>query len=184
VNEVLKESFFDRAVEQVSRDLLGAVLHAETVTGIVSGTIVETEAYGGPDDLASHAAFRKTGYVKHMWGPPGTIYVYKAYGMYPCFNIVTGQEGDAAAVLLRAISVLQPVLDDRVASGPGRLGRHVGLNTGHNGLLIFDRPFWISPATTAPNAIATAPRVGVKRGDRRHWRFAIAGHPAVSRPRL
>jgi DNA-3-methyladenine glycosylase len=184
MNEVLPESFYVRPVEQVAHDLLGACLNAETLEGQVRGIIVETEAYGGPDDLASHAAFRKSGYVKHMWGPPGTVYVYKAYGMYPCLNIVTGTDGEAAAVLVRAISVLEPEPDNKIASGPGRLGRVIGLSTRHNGLMIYERPYWITPAKQAPSEVAIGPRVGVKRGDHRHWRFAIPDHPAVSRPKL
>ncbi|MEX2425890.1 MAG: DNA-3-methyladenine glycosylase, partial [Thermomicrobiaceae bacterium] len=151
---------------------------------MITGIIVETEAYGGAEDLASHAAFRKTGYVTYMTGPSGTLYVYKAYGTYPCLNIVTGPEGKASAVLIRAISMQAPEPDDRSASGPGRLGRRIELSTAHNGHELLHPPFWIEPGSSETVEVATGPRVGVKRGDGRHWRFAIAGHPAVSRPRL
>lgn len=184
MNKRLPRSFFARPVEQVARDLLGTFLHVETTLEKIVGRIVESEAYGGVDDLASHAAFRKTGYVKHMWGPSGTIYVYKAYGVYPCFNIVTGDDGEASAVLLRAMEILEPEQDSRSASGPGRLGRHIGLSTSFNGTPITESPFQLFTGDTPPDTIATGPRVGVKRGDQRHWRFAIPGHPAVSRPRL
>jgi DNA-3-methyladenine glycosylase len=179
----LPQEFYERPVEQVAPDLLGAFLHAETEITSVVGRIVETEAYGGPEDLASHAAFRKTGYVQWMWGAPGTIYVYKAYGMYPCLNIVTGPEGEPSAVLIRAMSIVVPELDNRSASGPGRLGRHVGLDTHHNGHELMTPPYWVTSSEDLPGHPVTGPRVGVKRGDGRHWRFAISQHPAVSRPR-
>ena len=178
------ESFYDRPVEQVAIDLLGSRLHAITHEANVGGIIVETEAYGGPEDLASHAAFRRTGLVQHMYGPPGTIYVYKAYGMYPCFNVVTGPDGEASAVLIRALSLVHPEPDNRSASGPGRLGRTIGLDTGHNGIWLTEPPFWITQPESGDFKVACGLRVGVKRGDDRHWRFAIEGHPAVSRPRL
>lgn len=181
---ILNASFYDGPVEQVARDLLGARLHATGETGAIVGEIVEVEAYGGPEDLASHSAFRRTGLVQYMYGPPGTIYVYKAYGMYPCFNVVTGPDGQASAVLIRALSIIRPESDDRSASGPGRLGRYIGLDTDRNGHRLTVPPFWITRPEAIAGEIASGPRVGVKRGDHRHWRFAIAGHPAVSRPRM
>jgi DNA-3-methyladenine glycosylase len=182
--EPLPVDFFERPVEQVARDLLGACLHAQTDSGILIGRIVETEAYGGPEDPASHAAFRKSGYVRYMWGPPRSLYVYKAYGVYPCFNVVTGEEGNASAVLLRALEILTPEHDVKSASGPGRLGRTIDLDTSHNGHLLIEPPFWFSEPTEPADEIATAVRVGVKRGEPLQWRFAIPGHPAVSRPRI
>lgn len=179
----LPTGFYNRPVEQVARGLLGACLHACIDGNHLIGMIVETEAYGGSDDLASHASFRRSGVVHAMWGPPGTLYVYKAFGMYPCFNIVTGPEGEPAAVLVRAISIQHPESDDRSASGPGRLGRYIGLDLGHNGHDLTQPPFWIAPGREPSAEVRTAQRVGVKRGDGRDWRFAISGHPAVSRPR-
>ena len=180
----LQPSFYDRPAEQVARDLLGARLHAESESGLITGQIVETEAYGRPEDLASHAAFRKSGLVRYMSGPPGSIYVYTAYGMYPCLNLVAGPDGEPSAVLIRAVSLTCPEHDDRSASGPGRLGRAIGLSVEQNGALATGPPLWITPAGSDVGEIATGPRVGVRRGDHRHWRFAIAGHPAVSRPRI
>jgi DNA-3-methyladenine glycosylase len=184
VRSPLPVSFYDRPVEQVARDLLGSRLCVDHGEIWLEAVIVETEAYGGPEDLASHAAFRRTGLVRYMHGPPGTFYIYAAYGMYPCLNLVTGPHGDPSAVLIRAASITEPEPDDRTASGPGRLGRAIGLSVDHNGLLATDPPFWISGSSAPPGQIASGPRVGVKRGDHRHWRFAIVGHPAVSRPRL
>jgi DNA-3-methyladenine glycosylase len=180
---ILPATFYDRPVEQVARDLLGALLVSGTGEARTSGVIVETEAYGGPDDLASHAAFRKTGVVEYMYGPAGTIYVYLAYGMYPCLNIVTGPAGEPSAVLIRAVSIRSPNRDDRSASGPGRLGRFLGIDVSWNGASITRPDFCIARSDDPPVRIETGPRVGVKRGDGRNWRFLMPDHPAVSRAR-
>lgn len=176
--------FYNRPVEQVARDLLGTRLFVDNAGIVLEGEIVETEAYGGPEDLASHSAFRRNGVVRAMWGPPGTLYVYYAYGMYPCFNVVTGPDGEPSAVLIRAVSIISPEHDDRSASGPGRLGKRIGLTTEHNGHQLSRPPFWITPAPSGDRISVTAGhRVGVNRGDHRTWRFAVAEHPAVSRPK-
>ncbi len=176
----LPTRFYDRPVEQVARDLLGARLCVEHSGASLEGVIVETEAYGGPEDLASHSAFRRNGVVRAMWGPPGTLYVYKAYGMYPCFNVVTGPEGEPSAVLIRAVSIVSPEHDDKSASGPGRLGRRIGLDIDHNDHLLAKPPFWIERAQSLHEQIVNGPRVGVNRGDTRYWRFGVASHPALS----
>jgi DNA-3-methyladenine glycosylase len=179
----LPTDFYDRPVETVARELLGAWLVSRSGEELVAGIIVETEAYGGEDDLASHAAFRRNGVVRWMYGPPGTLYVYKAYGMYPCLNVVTGPEGTPSAVLVRAISLVHPSTDQQSASGPGRLGRLIGLDLSHNGHPLDRPPIWVQPGDDQPGELVAARRVGVNRGDHRHWRFAWRGHPAVSRPR-
>ncbi len=178
--DAIPAAFYERPVEHVAPDLLGASLCASRPEEPLRGTIVETEAYGGPDDLASHSAFRRNGVVRAMWGPPGTLYVYLAYGMYPCFNVVTGAAGQPSAVLIRALSIVEPEPDDRSASGPGRLGRYIGLNATHNGHNLVYPPFWIEPGKMPESGIACGPRIGVKRGDGRAWRFGIPSHPALS----
>jgi DNA-3-methyladenine glycosylase len=86
--------------------LLGARLVREDTTGYRAARIVEVEAYGGPDDRASHARFRSTHRNRVMTGPAGVAYVYLVYGMYDCLNVVTGPAGAAAAVLIRAVEPL------------------------------------------------------------------------------
>jgi DNA-3-methyladenine glycosylase len=110
-------SWFAGDVVDVARDLVGRRLFVRDASSTTLATIVETEAYGGALDPASHAAFRPGGRASIMAGPPGYVYVYAAYGMYPCFNIVTGPEGLASAVLLRGVlldGLPPPIL------GPGR----------------------------------------------------------------
>jgi DNA-3-methyladenine glycosylase len=178
----LAPGFYDRPAPEVARTLLGAILVSTLKGETVAGRIVETEAYGDESDPASHASFRRSGLVRAMWGAPGTLYVYAAYGMYPCFNAVTGAHGTASAVLVRALELIQPAAPSNFASGPGRAGRVLGLATTLNGHDLGRAPLWIQPAA-APGRVVTAARVGITRGLDRHWRFALAGHPAVSRPR-
>src|SRR5262245_40154159 len=96
--ERLSRRFFSRPSEVVARALLGKVL----VCGTRAGTVVETEAYLGPDDKASHARFGPTARNAVMFGPGGVSYVYLIYGMYDMFNVVTGRDGEGQAVLVRA----------------------------------------------------------------------------------
>jgi DNA-3-methyladenine glycosylase len=182
----LPAAFYDRPVTSVARDLIGATLVSEQAGTLVAGRIVETEAYGDERDPASHASFRKNGLVRAMWGAPGTLYVYTAYGLYPCFNAVTGPKGEAGAVLIRALEILHPEFDcgqrSGVASGPGRVGRAIALTVSANGASLRQRPIWVQGGEFTCE-IVTAPRVGVRRGTEVHWRFAVLGHHAVSRPR-
>jgi DNA-3-methyladenine glycosylase len=96
-------------VTGAAHTLLGATLVREDATGRRTARIVEVEAYGGPEDRASHARFGPTARNRVMFGPPGVAYVYLVYGMYDCLNVVSGPEGTAAAVLIRAVEPLEGV---------------------------------------------------------------------------
>ena len=100
---ILKRQFYNRPAIEVARDLLGKVL----VHGPTAGIIVETEAYLGGDDLASHSARGVTDRTRVIFGPPGHAYVYFIYGMYECLNLVAEPEGQSGCVLIRA---LEPVI--------------------------------------------------------------------------
>lgn len=186
----LPSSFYEQRVDEVARDLLGCLLVSAHEPGVTAGIIVETEAYGGVDDPASHASFRRNGAVRAMWGPAGTAYVYRAYGVYPCFNVVTGRAGEPSAILVRA---LQPVVGvetmrtrlgtasrSRLTSGPGKLSLALGITLGDNQRPLDAPPLWIQPGVSAL-AVVAGPRIGVRRALDRHWRFGIAGHPDLSR---
>lgn len=160
-------------VVELARDLVGRTLR---VRGAVEqfATIVETEAYAGLDDPASHAAFRPGGRAALMRERAGLIYVYAAYGMYPCFNIVCGAEGEAAAVLVRGVGIVgqpKPVL------GPGRVTRALGISLADHGDSVCGERFAIS-ATRIACAVEQVPRVGITRGVERPWRF-LAREPFV-----
>src|SRR6187402_1593335 len=100
----LPREFFARPTVEVARDLLGTLLCRQTVDGLTVGRIVETEAYGGPEDLASHARAGRTRRTASMYGEVGHAYVYLVYGMHDCLNVVAHTEpAEAGAVLLRAI---------------------------------------------------------------------------------
>jgi DNA-3-methyladenine glycosylase len=130
-----------------------------------------------------------------MFGPPGHAYVYFTYGMHHCLNVVAGAEGRAAAVLVRAVAPERGlalmrarrggVPDPRLARGPGCVAQAFGLDRSHDGLDLTRGPLWISDAPRAGGglAIVAGPRVGIRAGLDRRWRFAFAGHPAVSGPR-
>lgn len=189
---LLPSRFYDRPAELVARDLLGAVLVSE-VDGIrTTGRIVETEAYPGPHDPASHAAARigRTARNAAMHGPPGIAYVYRIYGLHWCLNAVTGTEERPAAVLLRALEPLAGVeamarrrgRTRDLGNGPARLARALGVNGALDGHDLSMGPLTIRPgALAAGEEVASGPRIGVTRA--RDWplRFWLAGNPHVSR---
>src|SRR5690606_3380727 len=163
--------------------LLGAIIHDEEV----AVRIVEVEAYGGPDDPASHA-FRGPG-VKNavMFGPPGHAYVYLSYGMHWCLNVVCHPEGSGGGILLRSGEVIegQEVALVRrhghrdLARGPGRLGQALGVSMADSGSDLSGGRLRLElPGTSA--SIASGPRVGVSRAADVAWRFWIEGDPYVS----
>lgn len=168
---------------EAARALLGCAL----VHGERAAIIVETEAYLGPQDRASHARFGPTDRNRVMFGPGGVAYVYLCYGVHEMFNVVTGEDGDAGAVLIRAVAPLSGLPDDAaVGRGPGKVTKALGLHRRHSGLSLDGDELFIAARETAPR-IASGPRVGVDYAGawaRRRLRFAIAGHASVSRPPL
>jgi len=189
-DRALATEWYERPVIEIARELLGSLLVSTLGDAMVAGVIVETEAYDGEDDPASHSAFRRTGVVRAMWGPRGTAYVYRAYGMYPCFNVVAGPGSRASAVLIRA---LQPILnvekmsertgrkaDARVAAGPGLTGKALGIDLSDNGRELQAAPLWIQPGVD-DFEIMSGPRIGIARAADAEWRFGVRGSPALSR---
>ncbi len=181
----LTQRFFARRSDAVARALLGKTL----VCGDRAGLIVETEAYLGPDDLASHARFGKTERNAVMFGPGGVAYVYLIYGMYDMFNVVAGPDGRPGAVLVRALEPARGVEGGAAAArGPGKLTRALGISRRHNGIdLIRSGDLYVAAgARVARERIACGPRIGIDyAGEWAHapLRFWIDGHPSVSRSR-
>jgi DNA-3-methyladenine glycosylase len=178
------------AVDTAARELLGWRLSANGVTV----RLTEVEAYSGLGaDPASHAHRGVTNRNAVMFGPAGRLYVYQIYGMHFCANIVCGEEGRAAAVLLRAGEVVngletarerRPAARDDagLAAGPAKLMQVLALNRAANDTSVIDGsgPATLSPPTTEPGAIEAGPRVGVTSAHDVPWRFWIAGDPTVS----
>src|SRR5215212_5668461 len=170
----LERAWYERRTIDVTRDLLGQVLVSETPQGRTAGRIVETEAYLGADDPASHAARLRTGRVEAMWGEPGIAYVYRSYGIHAMLNVVTEPLGATGAVLIRALEPLIGVevmttrrgLDEErlLCSGPGKLCQalSVGLDLHGADLVTSDR-LWISPGE-AQSSVSTSGRIGISRG--------------------
>jgi len=191
---VLPTSFFDRDVTVVARDLLGRVVESETDEGVVAVRLVETEAYAGEDDAASHAWRGPTPRTSVMFGPPGRVYVYFTYGMHWCANVVCGPEGRASAVLMRAGEVVDGLElararrragtpDRALASGPANLARCLGLDGGWTGEQVTSArgPLRLRTGTPVDDAhVVEGPRVGITRAVEVPWRFHVLGDRHVS----
>jgi DNA-3-methyladenine glycosylase len=159
VTSRLDRRFFARDPRIVAEALLGKYLVHRTESAFLGGRIVETEAYLGPEDLASHARFGPRGRSRHMFGEAGVAYVYLIYGMYDCFNVVTGPVGEPSAVLVRA---LEPLPGTERCDGPGRLTRALAIDRRYDGVSIVDdgRLEIVDRGEPAPRVRATA-RIGV-----------------------
>jgi len=191
--KVLKEEFYSADVVEVAKRLLGKMLIREYSGKTLGGKIVETEAYRGADDPASHAYRGKTRRNYAMWMKPGTAYVYQIYGVHYCLNVVAEPEGKPAAVLIRALEPilgLEEMMKNRgvknpklVTSGPARLTQALRITRELNGwdMTRGEVLYIASYEDVASGDIVSTPRIGVK--DRRPWRFYIRGNPYVSKAR-
>jgi DNA-3-methyladenine glycosylase len=172
----LPRRFYDRPTVTVARALLGCRIARVVGDAVRVGRIVETEAYVARDP-ANHAFRGPTERNRSMFGPPGTLYVYRIHQVH-CANAVT-RPGEA--VLLRA---LEPVLGDGPdARGPGRLCRALDLTRALDGSDLVRGPVRIYPADRPVGSVVRAPRIGIRRAVDRPLRFAISGNPFVSSPR-
>jgi DNA-3-methyladenine glycosylase len=179
----LPASFFARDVQDVARALIGCAL----VHRGQAGLIVETEAYGGPEDLASHARFGPTARTSVMFGPGGVAYVYVCYGIHRMFNIVTGADGEAQAVLIRAIAPYVGLpADAALGRGPGKVTAALGIERRHDRRDLARGALFVAGVPGAPPPIAIGPRIGVDYAGAwaaRPYRYWWRDHPAVSRYR-
>jgi DNA-3-methyladenine glycosylase len=179
----LARAFYARDTRAVARDLVGKILVHRDGGVLRAARIVETEAYHGPDDRASHARFGRTARADIMFGPPGVAYVYIIYGRSHCMNVVTGPEGFPAAVLLRAGEPVEGCLHS--TRGPGNLCRALAIRRAHdNGRDLTGDDLYLLDAPR-PARVVTSPRVNVRyagRWAKKPWRYALAGSPWVSKP--
>jgi DNA-3-methyladenine glycosylase len=197
---IIGRDFYARETVAVARDLLGCWIVRSTSDGVASGVIVETEAYRGPADQASHARAGRTGRTAPMFGPVGHAYVYLVYGMHSCLNVVaySSAEVAAGAVLIRA---LEPRVglelmrarrgaaagaDVRLAAGPARLCQALDVTRGLDGHdLVAGEGLWLAQGETPVGKVSAGPRIGVDYAGEwaaRPWRFWLTGNAAVSRP--
>lgn len=188
----LRESFYDRPTEVVSRELLGAVLECSTPEGVTRGVIVETEAYLGPHDPACHAVAGVTSRTEHLFGPPGRAYVYLIYGMYWCFNAVTRERGHGSAVLVRAVSPTDGLdlmrrrrprvkRDRDLTNGPGKLCLAMAIDGGMSGRSLRAGPIVIREGSTIDDEqVVVTPRIGITRAAEWPLRYLVRDDPHVS----
>lgn len=192
----LTARFFTHPTLWVAKNLLGTYLVVKQDGKILSGKIVETEAYIGEDDLACHASKGRTPRSETLYKKAGTLYVYLIYGMYHCLNIVTEKADFPSAVLIRAVepkegtSVMTRRRNTknihRLASGPGKLCDALGITRKLNGKTAYGNALWIQDRgeKTPRGAIVQSPRIGVQyAGECKDypWRFFIKNSRFVSR---
>ncbi|MDT8435832.1 MAG: DNA-3-methyladenine glycosylase [Gemmatimonadota bacterium] len=185
-------SFHARPAVALARDLLGRLLVHATPEGRAAGRIVETEAYPGPGDPASHAAARigRTARNDPLFGPPGTVYLHLNYGVHWCLNVVAAEPGRPEGVLVRALEPVEGIESMRsrragrpeLTSGPGRLVRALGIGTDLQRHRLDRPPLWIEAGEPVPDAAVVATtRVGIRRAADRPWRWYDGRSPWVSR---
>ncbi len=186
----------------MARALLGADLWRRLPDGILlAGRIVETEAYHGPDDEASHA-YRRTPRSEVMYGPGGRAYVYFTYGMHFCLNVVCEPDGVPGAVLLRALEprvglermaeLRGPAARDgrggvnprRLCSGPARLAQALAVDLALNGADLRGEVLRLARGVSPlpEERVAVTPRIGIRRATERYARYVVADSPFLSRP--
>ena len=179
--------FYRRSVHDVARDLVGCIVRH----GAAAGRIVETESYH-EDEPACHAYVGLTARTKPLFGPPGTAYVYRSYGIHALLNAVSEEEGVGAAVLIRALEPLEGlelmrsrrgVADERtLCSGPGKLTQALGVGLELNETSLVGGPIEVLPRTDEPHLVR-GDRVGITKAADLPWRFCDASRREyVSRP--
>ena len=191
----LGRAWFDRPADELAVALLGGRLVHDAPEGSVGGRIVEVEAYRGPEDLAAHSSRGRTPRNSVMFGDPGHLYVYLIYGLHHCMNVVAGPGRKPEAVLVRALAIDEGLalarrrrgptpVDVRLASGPGNVGRALGIDRSHTGLDLLGGPVRVEPPERRAENVMRGTRIGVDYAGpwaARPLRFWIADDPHVSR---
>jgi DNA-3-methyladenine glycosylase len=185
----LGREFYDRPVLDVARDLVGCTL----AHGRTAGVIVETEAYH-QSEPACHAFAGLTPRTRVLFGPPGSAYVYRSYGIHALVNAVCEPEGVGAAVLIRALEPLAALEEmrgrrglhavEQLCSGPGKLTQALAIELEHNGTDLVSGPLWIGPRPPGWEdvAVVVGTRIGITKAAELPWRFCAVGSRSVSRP--
>lgn len=178
-------------VVSASHRLLGAILEREINGRTVRVRIVEVEAYH-EQDAASHSYKHRTGRSRIMFEKAGVLYVYFTYGMHYCCNVVTGEEGEGSAVLIRAVEPLEGediLIENRngiqgvdVTNGPAKLCQALSINRNFNGHDLTEKPLKLLLQTALPGeSIGASPRIGISQAKDELLRFYIKNNPYLSR---
>jgi len=195
----LSRKFYSRKTGIVAQQLLGKILVHKTAKGIISGKVVETEAYLGQEDPGSHAYRGITRRNSIMFGPAGKAYIYLVYGNHYCFNVVTEKDGAAGAVLIRALEPKEGIqlmkknrrIDGpftRLTNGPGKLTEALGITGSMNGVdLTGNKLFIMSQSSSREKvrpstdlSIISTGRIGIRKGRNLPYRYYIGGSKFVS----
>jgi DNA-3-methyladenine glycosylase len=166
--------------EEAAPMLLGSYLVSEVGGALVKARVTEVEAYKGSDDPASHAFRGRTRRNGSMFERPGTLYVYRSYGVHWCGNVAAGPEGIGWGILFRGAEIVEGLgvarsrrgRDDGLANGPGKLTQALGIDHSHDGTYLLDpaSPLRIESGSRPAMVMAT-PRVGITKAEDRPWRF-------------
>lgn len=201
MKELLPIEFYLKSdVVSLARDLIGKLIVSEIEGAMTSGIIVETEAYKAPEDKASHAYNNKlTSRTMTMFEEGGISYIYLVYGFHHLFNVVTGSEGTAHAILVRAIQPVENIelmmsrrssdsLSYNLTNGPGKWTEAMGINRGLNGVKLYmpDSPIKIYRTENiyTEKEIISSPRVGIPYAEDyidKPWRFRLKGNAWIGK---
>jgi len=190
----LRPHFYTADPTEVAPRLLGKFLVHAAPDGRCVGRIVETEAYLGPEDQASHSS-RRNPAARLMFGPPGVAYVYLIYGMHHCLNVVAHPPDGVGAILIRAVEPIEgrETMQRRrpaarrerdLTNGPGKLCAAFHITRRHNGLDATRPPLYFEDRGDGPGRIVASPRIGVDYAGewaKKPWRFYLPDSPCVSR---
>lgn len=195
---ILPKNFYLRGVLRVARDLLGKIIVKKEVNKLLSGRIVEVEAYDGKIDQAAHTFIGKTKRNEVMFREGGYFYVYFTYGVHHCCNVVTGKKDHGTAVLIRAIEPIDGIeimakrrfgkrkLTDKeivnLTNGPGKICQAFDFNRNHTGTdLTGNKIFLVDQPKVKKNNIGISERIGITKSKELMWRFFETGNPYLSR---
>lgn len=192
IGKPVEEAFFVRPTDIVAEQLIGKILVKKEPAGFLAARIVETEAYFGTGDPASHAYRGPTPRSRIMFGPAGRAYVYFCYGMHYLFNVVTERDGTPGAVLIRAAEPIAGIglMAERrktdnpylLLSGPARLTQAFDINLRHNGLkLTKENELFFVDDGFIPDRIVRTRRIGVPEIDGDNFRFLLGGSKFISK---
>lgn len=187
----LRREFYNRPTLKVAKEILGKYLVVNMKGKKLSGKIVETEAYRGLYDPASHAYGGMTPRNRIMFGEPGHAYVYFTYGMYYCLNFVTEKEAFPAAVLIRALEPMEGIeimkrrrkkeKPEDLTSGPGKLCQAMGIDKTLYGADLIGQTIYVEDRGEKTGKIVSTNRIGIDEGKERKWRFYLKDNRFVSR---